>query len=261
MMMPEVGGIPNVSGSSSATPETGPTPGRAPMSVPRITPATAMTRLNGVNAIEKPRARLAKRSIASEPQHADRERHAAATRRRPPSCPTAVPTATPSVTRPGVALEKRSRIRSGTARWPASCRATGMSTTNSTVAPTTTDEAHERRARAAATPAPGRARGRRRTSRSAARIAMASPSQNGKKPEPGPVAPQYVYDFAARRREGHAEQQQEDRADLVGAPHAATSSSRPRSPSAFSYLPLRPSRYLLASSPVHCTGVRRLRLM
>ena len=26
---------------------------------------------------------------------------------------------------------------------------------------------------------------------------MATPSQKGKKPEPGPFAPQYVYDFAA----------------------------------------------------------------
>ena len=33
--------------------------------------------------------------------------------------------------------------------------------------------------------------------KSVARIAMATPSQNGKKPEPGPLAPQYVYDRAA----------------------------------------------------------------
>src|SRR5687767_2889692 len=62
MMMPEVGGMPKVSGSRIATPDTGPTPGRAPMSVPRNTPAAAMSRLNGVKATEKPSARLAKRS-------------------------------------------------------------------------------------------------------------------------------------------------------------------------------------------------------
>src|SRR5688500_10395963 len=81
MMMPEVGGIPKVSGSRSATPETGPTPGRAPMRVPRNTPATAMSRLKGVNAIEKPSARLEKRSMPDQdpdlkPKDAGRERYA-----------------------------------------------------------------------------------------------------------------------------------------------------------------------------------------
>ncbi len=65
MMMAEVGGMPKVSGSSSATPDTGPTPGKAPISVPTITPATAITMLKGVKAIPKPRARLWKRSIRS----------------------------------------------------------------------------------------------------------------------------------------------------------------------------------------------------
>src|SRR4029434_4960346 len=76
MMMPEVGGIPNVSGNSSATPETGPMPGRAPMRVPMTTPTIARKMLNGVSAMEKPRARLAKTST-SEPEHADGERHPA----------------------------------------------------------------------------------------------------------------------------------------------------------------------------------------
>src|SRR5262245_53215908 len=73
MMIPDVGGIPNVSGSSSATPETGPIPGSAPMSVPMTTPTIAMKMLNGVSAIPKPSARLAKTST-SEAEYADRER-------------------------------------------------------------------------------------------------------------------------------------------------------------------------------------------
>src|SRR5688572_11428110 len=73
MMIPEVGSMPKVSGSSSATPEGGPMPGRAPMRMPRTTPHTAMTRLNGVSATEKPRARFDTKSIAaSETEHAHR---------------------------------------------------------------------------------------------------------------------------------------------------------------------------------------------
>src|SRR5262245_22876606 len=74
MTIPEVGGMPNVSGSSSATPETGPIPGRAPISVPMTTPTIARKMLNGVSAMEKPSARLAKTST-SESEHADGERH------------------------------------------------------------------------------------------------------------------------------------------------------------------------------------------
>ena len=62
MMIPEVGSMPKVSGSSSATPEGGPMPGSAPMRIPTKTPTTAMSRLNGVNATEKPIARLAAKS-------------------------------------------------------------------------------------------------------------------------------------------------------------------------------------------------------
>ena len=58
MMIPEVGSMPKVSGSSSATPDGGPTPGSAPMRMPMTTPQTAMNRLNGVSATEKPSARL-----------------------------------------------------------------------------------------------------------------------------------------------------------------------------------------------------------
>src|ERR1051325_11268296 len=43
MMIPEVGSMPNVSGRSIATPEGGPTPGSAPISMPTITPATTIT--------------------------------------------------------------------------------------------------------------------------------------------------------------------------------------------------------------------------
>ncbi len=57
--------MPKVSGSSSATPEGGPMPGSAPIRMPRITPTTAMRRLNGVSATEKPSARLARKSTAA----------------------------------------------------------------------------------------------------------------------------------------------------------------------------------------------------
>src|SRR5687767_303250 len=75
MMIPEVGSMPKVSGSSSATPDGGPMPGRAPMRMPRTTPPMAMTRLKGVSATEKPRARFDRKSIAaSEAEHACRHR-------------------------------------------------------------------------------------------------------------------------------------------------------------------------------------------
>ncbi|MND04624.1 hypothetical protein D3C83_249840 [compost metagenome] len=56
-MMPEVGSMPKVSGSSIATPDGGPTPGSAPIRMPTITPATAIRTLNGVNATPKPMPR------------------------------------------------------------------------------------------------------------------------------------------------------------------------------------------------------------
>jgi hypothetical protein len=65
MMMAEVGFMPKVSGRSRATPETGPMPGSAPMKVPSATPASAMRRLKGVSAIEKPRSKLSKTPMGS----------------------------------------------------------------------------------------------------------------------------------------------------------------------------------------------------
>ncbi len=65
MMIPEVGFMPNVSGSNSATPEGGPTPGSAPIRMPSVTPAAAINRLKGVSATEKPRARLPRKSMIS----------------------------------------------------------------------------------------------------------------------------------------------------------------------------------------------------
>src|SRR5581483_8705872 len=74
MMIADVGDIPKVSGSRSATPDTGPMPGRAPISVPTATPASAMNRLKGVSAIEKPRSRLSKMSTGGlDPEDAHRE--------------------------------------------------------------------------------------------------------------------------------------------------------------------------------------------
>jgi hypothetical protein len=64
MMIPDVGLMPNVSGKSSATPEGGPIPGSAPIRMPITTPATAISRLNGVSATEKPIARLPRKSMA-----------------------------------------------------------------------------------------------------------------------------------------------------------------------------------------------------
>ena len=73
MMIPETGSMPKVSGRRSATPETGPMPGRAPMSVPTVTPAAAMTRLNGVKAMLNPSGRLAKKSIRSPGRRRERD--------------------------------------------------------------------------------------------------------------------------------------------------------------------------------------------
>src|SRR5688572_30682787 len=77
MMMPEVGSMPKVSGSSIATPEGGPTPGSAPIRMPTSTPATAIIRLNGVKAMLNPIPRWVRKSIGSEnPQLAFGHRHA-----------------------------------------------------------------------------------------------------------------------------------------------------------------------------------------
>ena len=57
--------MPKVSGSSSATPDGGPTPGSAPIRMPMTTPQTAISRLNGVSATEKPSARFEAKSIVA----------------------------------------------------------------------------------------------------------------------------------------------------------------------------------------------------
>ena len=57
--------MPKVSGSSIATPEGGPTPGSAPISMPTMTPATAIMMLNGVSATPNPIARFARKSRTS----------------------------------------------------------------------------------------------------------------------------------------------------------------------------------------------------
>src|SRR5688572_24846407 len=64
MMMPEVGSMPKVSGSSIATPDGGPTPGSAPIRIPTITPATAIITLNGVSATPKPIPKWVRKSTA-----------------------------------------------------------------------------------------------------------------------------------------------------------------------------------------------------
>src|SRR5688572_609877 len=77
MMMPEVGSMPKVSGSSIATPEGGPTPGSAPIRMPIITPATAIRMLKGVKATPNPIPRWVRKSTAGSenPQLAFGKRH------------------------------------------------------------------------------------------------------------------------------------------------------------------------------------------
>src|SRR3989304_452857 len=53
-MIPEVGGIANVSGSRIATPLAPPRPGSTPMMVPSVMPTTAMKMLYGVSAMANP---------------------------------------------------------------------------------------------------------------------------------------------------------------------------------------------------------------
>src|SRR3972149_2180708 len=54
MMIAEVGGIVNVSGSRIATPFAPPRPGSTPMITPRMTPVNISARLVGVSATPKP---------------------------------------------------------------------------------------------------------------------------------------------------------------------------------------------------------------
>src|SRR5512134_3307906 len=78
MMMPEVGSMPKVSGSSIATPDGGPTPGSAPIRMPTSTPATAIMMLNGVSATPNPMPKWVRKSTAGleNPQLALGHRHA-----------------------------------------------------------------------------------------------------------------------------------------------------------------------------------------
>ncbi|MNC89685.1 hypothetical protein D3C83_56600 [compost metagenome] len=57
MIMAVTGDMPNVTGSSTATPADGPIPGNAPMIVPSSTPRKANSRLTGVVASENPSSR------------------------------------------------------------------------------------------------------------------------------------------------------------------------------------------------------------
>src|SRR5690606_20171008 len=75
MIIAVTGGIPKVTGSSTATPAEGPIPGRAPMIVPSRTPTKAKRRFVGVNAIEKPSSR-SPNSMRSESEGAGRDRNA-----------------------------------------------------------------------------------------------------------------------------------------------------------------------------------------
>ena len=191
----------------------------------------------------------------SEPQHAGRERHlqppgedGPVRRRRwrrrcraPPATsalpaagriPTrnsTVPTAMPSHGMSDDEQPRCRRGRPGSARAPAAARQPGR-------------------------PRLGLADGAARAGARPARPWRA-PSQNGKKPEPGPVgAPVRVVPQRDRReaRRRTAAGGPRRRGRLVA--RGLYFFSAPRSPSAFSYLALRPSRYLLASSPVHCTA-------
>jgi hypothetical protein len=54
MMIAEVGGMVNVSGSRIAMPLAPPSPGNTPMMTPRMTPINISIRLKGDSATEKP---------------------------------------------------------------------------------------------------------------------------------------------------------------------------------------------------------------
>src|SRR4029450_13097590 len=101
MMIADVGGIENVSGSRMATPLAPPRPGSTPMSTPSRMPTSMKTRFFQVRATAKPCIRLPMSSnMASEAehvfdrplwkrheepdfeQHEDRHRHADADERR-----------------------------------------------------------------------------------------------------------------------------------------------------------------------------------
>jgi hypothetical protein len=54
MMMADTGSIPNVVGSRSVMPPSGPIPGRTPTMVPRKTPSAQYRRFVGVRPTENP---------------------------------------------------------------------------------------------------------------------------------------------------------------------------------------------------------------
>ena len=63
MIRDEIGGKPNVAGSSMAMVATGPRPGKTPTAVPTKTPIRQYIRFVSVSAVSKPRARLLKISM------------------------------------------------------------------------------------------------------------------------------------------------------------------------------------------------------
>src|SRR6185437_12312799 len=66
MMIADVGGIVNVSGSRIAMPFAAPSPGSTPMTTPRTMPSSISPKLNGVSTTAKPWKRYA-RSCTSPP--------------------------------------------------------------------------------------------------------------------------------------------------------------------------------------------------
>ena len=161
---------------------------------------------------------------------------------------------------PGVAFEEAEQPDAGTATVPSVMPSHGHERDEQRGGADHDHEAHERRARRAATPGPARVARVAPTSSTAASTAMASPSQNGRKPEPGP--------FGAPVREyWRAPPRTRRRRPAGGAPPTWSARrtvyffTRPGRPA--------PSRTCrggrpgtgCASSPVHSTGVSRLRLM
>src|SRR5215813_11806205 len=73
MMMPMVGSRPNVSGSSSVMPASGPSPGRTPTTVPHRQPMKQYRRPFQDKATEKPRTSCSKPVIEEPSERPDRE--------------------------------------------------------------------------------------------------------------------------------------------------------------------------------------------
>src|SRR5687767_12917638 len=186
-MIPEVGCMPNVSGRSSATPDTGPTPGSAPISVPMMTPATARTTFIGVSATPKPSARFAKRSTQNPRTPTGNGTWSQWMKTSQLAADAA--TATPIVANHVWPSRKRStpiRNRKVASVMPN----TGSNQTNAVVAAMMTMSRTSGPPRGSHA-GPGSDRRVAPTSSKPASTAMARPSQNGRKPEPGPVGVQY----------------------------------------------------------------------